>query len=477
MDEQHGAGHVDLAGGESATVHLHRALVEVASAFPDRLGDVDLGESADRFKKDYPDVLPRFEAARADAPDRAEIASALVEAARAAVVWHTNGTEQPLADEVAGSAESFDLETVDLPGSGRLRPRVPFEGAPAEGPELVAAVESLVARGSASGPVGDAVRRIVELAGDDGIDLSDRRIVVLGAAAELAPTRMWLEGGAEVLWIDVADPPQELVESTDHSGVLHWVPGGADLLTSPRRVRATIERFAGDRPVDIGLYAYAPGRAREWRLTRTMNSIVDTLPAGTVRGVAMLISPTTCGVLTQGDLDGEQRRRAERPRWQSIVDRLGLFGRGDGHVRHGSTSTNRGIVPIQGGSYQAAQYLGKLMAAETWASSDPAIGVSANTAGISLTESLHHPVFDTAFSGAAALGVETFDPSTTAHLNGLLTLHDRIEDGHTGLDDLFATRVHGGIYEAPYPIEPALRVAATIGVAKDPRRIGSLLRR
>ena len=140
-------------------------------------------------------------------------------------------------------------------------------------------------------------------------------------------------------------------------------------------------------------------------------------------------------------------------------------------------------MSIQGSSYQAAQYLGKLIAAEAWVSGDSPIEVSANTAGISLTESLHHPVFDTAFSGAAALGVETFDPDTTAHLNGLLTLHDRLTANQRSanlteaLDQLSSTRVHGGIYELPYPIGPALRVAAGLGVAKDPRRIVGLLKR
>ena len=158
--------------------------------------------------------------------------------------------------------------------------------------------------------------------------------------------------------------------------------------------------------------------------------------------------------------------------------RLRVLGDGVGHVGSGDARTNRAIVSIQGSSYQAAQYLGKLMAAERWATGEPAIEVSANTAGISMTESLHHPVFDTAFSGAAALRVETFTPATTAHLNGLLTLRDRIDPAASSdLRDLFATRVHGGISELPYPIEPALRVAAAIGVAKDPRRIVGLLRR
>jgi len=252
---------------------------------------------------------------------------------------------------------------------------------------------------------------------------------------------------------------------------------------------ATIEAFAGGSAVDLGLYAYAPGNAREWRLTGTMNAIVDALPAGVVCSVTTLVSATTCGVLTAAEVEGEARRRRHRPRWQATLDRMGLLGNGRGHVGNGDTFANRGIVPIQGTSYQAAQYLGKLIAAEAWAAEPEPPAVSANTAGISRTVSLRHPVFDTAFAGAEAFGIETFDPPTTAALNGLLTLRDWLDPGAPGRPEhpydtpgdraraLTATRVHGGVYEFPYPLEPALRVATAFGVAKDPSRIGALVRR
>jgi hypothetical protein len=473
---------VDLAGGESATTHLRRTLATVRDAFADVLGDVDLGDSDATFRRTYPEVLPRFEAARAAAANRADIAAALVEAGLAAIVWNDGSEERPLAAHVSDPAEPFELASARLQGRSTLVPRVPFDGVELTGDDLAAAVHALVTRGSASSAVADGVDWIVDHAGTGGIDLSERRIVMLGAGAELAPTRMWLEGGAEVLWIDVTDPPADLTTSDQLSGTLHWVEGGADLLTEPSRIQATIEAFAGDGTVDLGLYAYAAGHAREWRLTAVMNTIVDALPPAIVRGVAMLVSPTTCGVLGADDLDGEARRRRDRPRWQATLDRIGVLGKGDGHAGNGSTATNRGIVSIQGSSYQAAQYIGKLMAAETWATGDQALHVSANTAGISLTESLHHPVFDTAFSGARAFGVETFEPATTANLNGILTLRDRLDPSAATIrpdrpDDLFTARVHGGIYQLPYPIEPALRVATGLGVAKDPRRVVSLLRR
>ena len=183
-----------------------------------------------------------------------------------------------LADAVAQLAEPLDLAHWTPGGSSRLHPRVPFGGRMLGGADLTVEVSAMVDRGSASAPVAEAVSSLVATAGTDGIDLGGRRIAMLGAAAELAPTRLWLEGGADVLWVDVAEPPADLLGADELSGSLHWIPGGVDLLTDPHRVRATIEQFADGSRIDLGLYAYAPGRAREWRLTATMNAIVDALP-------------------------------------------------------------------------------------------------------------------------------------------------------------------------------------------------------
>lgn len=465
---------VQLAG--SATNQLHAALGDTIAGFPSVFTGLDVPADPADFKKTFASVLPVFEAMRAASPDRSAIARHVVDQVLAGVVVEPGSV--PITDAIAQSCEPFDLETWSPGGDSRLRPAVPLEGRALSGTDLVTSVDALVARGSASSSVAAAVSRLVDDAGDDGLDLRGTRIVVLGAGAELAPTRLWLDGGADVLWVDLDDPPVELLERTDLGGTLHWVAGGVDLLTDPHRVRATIETFADGSPVDLGLYAYAPGRGREWRLTATMNAIVDALGAHLVRSVAVLVSPTTCGLLTADDLALEARRLEERPRWQRMASAARLLGRDGGHADAGTIAANRGIVTIQGGSYQTAQYVGKLLTAEAWATGDRPIAVSANTAGISLTESLHHPVFDIAFAGASALGVETFDPATTAALNGLLTLHDRLHPrrADAGVDDLFSTRVHGGIYALPYPIDPALRVAAAVGVLKDPRRLVGLLR-
>ena len=142
------------------------------------------------------------------------------------------------------------------------------------------------------------------------------------------------------------------------------------------------------------------------------------------------------------------------------------------------------VVALQGASYQAAQYLEKLLAAERWAASpDRRFSVSANVAGISRTRSLSHPLFEAAYAGAGAFGVETFAPETTRALNGLLMLHDLLNPrapgapGHTDPVALFSQRFHGGFHVVPSAIDPALRVAALIGLARQPSLLARLVRR
>ncbi|MGH7288984.1 MAG: hypothetical protein ACREI8_13295, partial [Myxococcota bacterium] len=139
---------------------------------------------------------------------------------------------------------------------------------------------------------------------------------------------------------------------------------------------------------------------------------------------------------------------------------------------------------LQGASYQAAQYLEKVLAAERWLTAEGRrFSVSANVAAISQTRSLSHPLFEAAYAGASAFGVETFAPETTRALSGLLMLHDLLNPdapgavGRTSAPALFAQRFHGGFHVVPSAMDPSLRVAALIGLARRPSLLAKLVRR
>jgi hypothetical protein len=148
----------------------------------------------------------------------------------------------------------------------------------------------------------------------------------------------------------------------------------------------------------------------------------------------------------------------------------------------------RAVVPLQGPSYQAAQYVSKVLAAETYAvygtridaAAPRPVTVSANVAGITETRSLKQPLFQAAFIGAPRFGVEIFKPATTRRLSGLLMLHDLLNPdapgsaGGTGPAEgsraaaLFSQQVHGGIYGMPWALYPAIRISAMIGISGHP---------
>ncbi len=475
-------GEVVLAGARPASSLLHDALRDCVDAYPELRRGADLPQDPKRFRDAYPQVLPAFEAARLDSPARVTIARQLVGTIARQVLWQSEGQGLPLDEALGERVDPLPLEHHDFPEAPGFEPAVVYRGERFGAAQLRELGGRLLERGVVSAGAEAALDWLEATQLDEGrIRLPGRKIAVLGGGAEMAPTRFWLEAGAEVLWIDVAPPPAEWREAATLGGRLCWPAGNADLLEQPQAVLATLLAFADGEPLDLGLYAYAPGRARELRLTGVMNAIVEALPGELVRSVTMLVSPTTPTALDAEDITAMDNRLARRPGWEALLAGLGLLGRGGGRATVGAAAVPRSVVAIQGLSYQAAQYVGKVLTAECWAAEGPVAGtdqgplrVSANTAAITRTRSLDHPVFAAAFGGAAAFGVETFTPRQSRRVNGLLALADWLAPDSPMPGKV---RVHGGIHTLPYPLDRALRVAAAIGFARAPRLLRGLLKR
>jgi hypothetical protein len=338
---------------------------------------------------------------------------------------------------------------------------------------------SLLERRLLTAPAAAALSRVVERRALGGLDLSGERFALLGARAELAPTRHLLAAGAEVLWIDVVDPPPQIELG---SGTLHWVEGGTDLLAQPGEIGRTIAAFAGGRPVHIGMFAYAAGHGREWRLEAAMNAITHALPRELVASVTIYVSPTSAIAAQPEDARASSDRARTRPAWQRALRRLGVLR--PAHVGRGDVTVARAIVPLQGASYQAAQYVAKILVAEVFACGPDETRrvprVSANVAGITNTSSMSAAVFQAGFLGAPAFGVEVFEPATTRWLSALLMLHDLYEP--EGRPDpsrpatLFERQIHGGVYAMADGLDETIRVAALLGLVRRPSLLPGLLR-
>jgi len=475
-------GSVLLAAQQAASAVFHAALAEAVAAYPRALAVAGLPAEVDEFRADYPDALPRFEAARLASAERLVIARQVVAALEKHLVWQDESGSSSLTEALALPAVPLPLERHDFQGEPGWRPVFDDRGIRWDGTRLAELGSELVRRGVMTAEAATALGWVAAHALDRGrLCLTGHRIAVLGAGAEMAPTRFWLEAGADVLWLDTEPPPVSWQDDPALAGRLYWPAANVDLLSRPQEALATLIAFSGGKPMHLGLYAYAPGHARELRLTGVMNALVRALPADLLASVTLLVSPTTPAALSPRDQDVMRVRLAARPGWEALLARSGLLGRGGGCAVSGAAAVPRTVVAIQGASYQAAQYVNKVLVAECWAAPGGAgaatsqpLRVSANTAAITRTRSLEHPVFAAAFGGAAAFGVETLLPAQSRCLNGLLAVRDWL---HPELPVPGAVRVHGGIHTLPYPLQAALRVAAAIGFARAPWLLPGLFRK
>jgi hypothetical protein len=457
--------------------------------FPEALRGAEFPQQASAWKRNYGATLARFEAYRAKSPQRAEIARFILERSQAALLHVQSGAARPLSDHMNEATEAPSLVPASFGDKPTFRVEIPFEGEWYRGDAALGLIDRLAEQGDMTMAARAGLRWTIEhIAAHGGVlDLRDQRFALLGAGAELAPTAALLRTGASVLWVDVAPPERFLRLHSPASGTLLQAATPLDLLEQPARIRAAIERFADDGPVNLGNFAYASGASQEWRLAAAMNAIASHVSPGLLRSVAMLVSPTTVPTLQPESVRAAKEQLSHEAVWKSALRRAGLL------TKPGSFSANGlqigySTVSIQGLSYQAAQYVSKLCAAEAFAmfgGDQPTNGhpkgitVSANVAGITRTRSLSHPVFEAAFLGAPMFGVRIFQPETTRALSVLLMLHDLLNPAAPGAAGssvpaahkpamIHAQQVHGGIFNLPYGLESAIRIAALFGMGRNP---------
>ncbi len=483
---------VSLPAGQTGSSFFHGVLKETTEAFGDVFREVRLPADTKGFKRDYAELLVRFEAARTRSPERAAIARFLAKRTHEQLMFAGGRKEVPLSAHLAGPVALPRLTRTTMPGLPGLRAEVPFEGRVYRDRAVIGLAEELRHRHHLTERALDSLRWIVRHIEDQGgaLDLTGQRFAVLGAGAELAPTASLLRAGADVLWIDVADPDETLARRAPReslSGHVYTAADTGDLLAQPKEIAAALRTFAADGPIHLGLFAYAPGKGRELRLAAAMDAVARSLEPGLLRSLACYISPTTPARVQPEDRDGAATRFEKQPIWKSALNRLGALP-APGHHVVADAAVARSVVSLQGPGYLAAQYLTKIATAEAWATHGRSLDgaaaapltVSANVAGITNTRSLQHPLFQAAFLGAPNFQIQIFKPETTRALSALLMLRDVLDpdapNAAAATHDsaaakgaaVLAQQVHGGVYSMPWQLEPLIRVAAVLGLAKRP---------
>lgn len=458
-----------------------------------------------RWHRDYVEAFRALLTSAAADP----LGAALMSAAGAeSLIAHAGYSR---AEGMTSIAEAFARDTE--PGYDTLTVRgqamrerdlsVPYRGRRLFGDELRRQLRAWVDAGIAEPSFATAVEMVMD--NPDWLDLSDTDVAVLGAGAEMGPTRSLLRWGARVHAVDLPRPEvwQHLISTARATaGTLHLpiergtlpdsltdgaVVGedddatvaalaGADLLGRAPQVRTWLTRIG--RPMVVGNYTYADGMTHV-RLSLAsdaiMTDIAQTFPGSTL---AYLATPTDVFMVPIEAVEESRRRWAHRgagrfmqaplrlarqfaPNYPDVVTMVG--GR--------QVGVNDSLVPQQGPNYALAKRF------QRWRATmlrEAGHRVSLNIAPATRTISVvKNRALAAAYAGAGRFGVEVFEPATSTTLMAALLVHDLRNpdapaDPRVRLDhplDLFIQGAnHGGLWRVAYAPRSVLGVAALLGM-------------
>lgn len=381
---------------------------------------------------------------------------------------------------------------------------IPYRGRRILGSDLRRQIDDWVARGVAEPGFGEAMHLLLD--NPDWFDLHDVDIAVLGAGAELGPTRSLLRWGARVHAVDLPRPAiwQRLVQTArstagslripialDERGNPPFVVGGtvhpdddatviahagADLLAQAPEIRTWLELI--DQPFVLGSYAYADG-ALHALLSVASDAIArDLLSTRDDVTLACLATPTDAFMVPIEAVREAQRRWSQRGLTALLQTPLRLIGQFEPNYPDvyltpddREIGINDSLIPQQGPNYALAKRIQRWRAISARASGTP---VSINLAPSTRTQSvIRNRALAAAYAGAGRFGVEIFEPGTSAVLMAALLVHDLRNPMSAAnpatmlanpMDQFSRSAIHGGLWRSAYAPRSVLGIAGLLGL-------------
>jgi hypothetical protein len=398
-----------------------------------------------------------------------DIAQAGLDAVHARMRVSHEGAEIGL-DEAFAAGAGRSLSTVTINGSGKAETELtlPFRGELLSGAGLHRRLDAWVAAGVIEASCGDAVR---EVAANPGwLDLSDQRMVVLGAGAEMGPLPALLGWGGTVIGIDLPQPALwervttlaersagRLIAPADPSGT------GADLLTELPAVAEWLLGIEGR--LVLGNYVYAPG-ATYVRLSAAVDALaVHIRQRRADTALAFLATPTDTFAVPGDAVAQSNERYRDRSRRARLAGALsgGRLLRPN-YPEGADPGINDSLVAQQGPNYALAKRIQRWRASLARRDGVVSFAVAPPTRTKSVLSSR---LLAAAYAGAHLFDVEVFAPATANKLMAALLVHQlrrpRPAASQPWTDEAVAA-VHGGLWRTPYHPRSALGLAAVRGL-------------
>ena len=479
----------EVAGRRSSQAVGRQVFAEAA-----RAADAELAreiETSSDWRKRYLGPVRRLvEAGTRSADAAVAIAQAGLTELHRTVEFSREGTASPL-DKALARPSGAPLETADLDGSGAgIRDlEVPYRGDVLRGDALRRQLDRWVADGVIEPTARAAVHRV--MSEPDWLDLSDRTFILLGAGSEMGPLPALSRWGGHVVAVDIPESrlwDRILSVARRGRGRLS-VPArkpfvgeaelpsvaGANLLSETPEILAWLRSFDG--PLTIADMTYADGTTF-LLLAASADALISELTSRPEDvSLAYLATPTDVYAVPEETVEGarDARRGLSPIRSTARAASIGRLYRpnyretirdGDGR----SWGISDCLVPQQGPNYARAKNVQRWRAT---VERDRGRLVSANVAPPTRTRSvMKNPLLAAAYGGAAAFGVEAFEPATSRWLMAGLLVHD-LRNPKAGSNpsaplahpfDLLAdAAAHGGIWRLPYEARSVLPLAVARG--------------
>ncbi|MGH1562988.1 hypothetical protein [Mumia sp. DW29H23] len=436
-------------------------------------------EAADSWRTDYVPLVGRTTAASAESSKAAlALAYGGISSMRARMVAATPAGDVPLEEwEPDPSGAPLRTEVVHGTSAPVRELTVPYGGTTLRGDSLRAQLRRWRDAGIVEESFVTAIEQVIDH--PEWLSVPGRRVVLLGAAAEMSPLGPLTSWGADVLAVDVPssrvwDRVRTLAESGAGTTAYPVAPDGepgADLVSRTADVLGWLREESAGKGLVVGMYAYADGGAHV-AVTAAADVIATRLTADAPdTAIAYLATPTDAFVVPSEVVDAGTRAYRERGsvRWLQAplraASRGRLFTPNYSTVLADGTGVADILVPQQGPNYAMAKRI------QRWrgiVAEDGGQRVSFNVAPATWTRSVtKNRLLAAAYGGARHFGVEIFDPATTRALMAALLVHDLHGPVvlHEHPEQLFADgAAHGGLWRVGYEPRSALGVAAVGGL-------------
>lgn len=463
-----------MIDGSRSTTATGRGILADAARVVDA-GLAERIESASNWRSGYVSSVRELTEASALTPQSSlAIADAGLASMRERMVFERGGETLELEHALsAGGGERLQSGEIRGTAAPITELRVPYRGRELRGQELEAQLDSWVGSRVVEPSFAVAIRRVMEH--PDWLALSGRRVVIVGAGAEMGPLEPLSRWGAHVIAIDlpVEEIWKRIMGTIDQGAGTATIPlspdgrPGIDVVRSLPETRTWLDEVADGDQLILGMYAYADGGAHVC-VTAAVDALgADLLERRSGTALAYLATPTDAFVVPEAvvaDARAAYAGRGPRRLLQAPLRALSA-GRLFAPAYPGTSRVADVLVAQQGPNYALAKRVQRWRGLTASASGAP---VSFNVAPATWTRSVtRNRVLAAAYTGARHFGIEIFAPATSRVLMAALLVHDLHAPSPEDPDPeaLFSDgAVHGGLWRAAYQPRSVLGVAALTGL-------------